>query len=319
MLFNIIAVLVTIAVAVSSVLLILGLAATRRSAPGGPVRDVREVAFLKGGPARVVDSAVAAMAVDGRLAVGFPGVVSVVRPESGDPVERAVIEASAAAPNGALYTLRRAAMRDPAVQEIGNRLAARGLMIEPRSLRPWRIWASTQWICSFVLLPASMGLTVVQYIGRDGYADLPLPFVVKVLPACLVGLAVGAVCQGRAKGKVTKAGRRAAAEYARAHARSSDAGQLVALRGVRAVPDPILRDRLVAGAGMLWATRPATADGSSTDVLPVVWCAASIAGADGSGGGGCGGADGGSGGSGCGGSSCGGGGGSSCGGGSSSS
>ncbi|WP_406422705.1 TIGR04222 domain-containing membrane protein [Streptomyces sp. NBC_00842] len=93
---NIVALLVTPAVAVSSTLLIVGPSNARRG-PGGPAHDLYEVAFLNGGPGRVVDTALAAMQTDGRLAVGGPGIVSVQRPVAHDPVERAVLQEHAAA------------------------------------------------------------------------------------------------------------------------------------------------------------------------------------------------------------------------------
>ncbi|MEU2432431.1 TIGR04222 domain-containing membrane protein [Streptomyces sp. NPDC007861] len=333
MLFNVLAVLVTLAVTVSSVLLVRGLAATRRSGPGGPAHHLMEVAFLNGGPGRVADTALAAMASDGRLAVGWPGIATVQRPVAHDPVERAVLMEAAAAPSGALHTLRVAVMRNPAVQEIGDGLAARGLMVVPRSLRPWHIWAFTQTICSFLLFPFSIALTVVQFLALDGGGGTPVPFVVKVLPAFFAGLVVGLVCMGKARGKVTAAGRRAAADYARAPAYAGDAGRVVALHGLRALVDGDLRAHLMAAAGLARNSqaRPAAHHGSgdATAAAVVVWCASSDPGGGGSvGGGGCGGAScgGGGGGSSCGGgsgggSSCGGGGGgggSGCGGGSSS-
>ncbi|MFC5804749.1 TIGR04222 domain-containing membrane protein [Streptomyces formicae] len=330
MLFNVLAVLVTLAVTVSSVLLIRGLAATRRSGPGGPVHDLMEVAFLNGGPGRVADTALAAMASDGRLTVGWPGIATVQHPVANDPVERAVLLEAAAAPNGALHTLRVAVMRNPAVQEIGDGLAARGLMVVPRALRPWHIWAFTHTICCFLLLPVSIALSFVQFVAFDLDAGFPVPFIVKVLPAFFAGLVVGLVCMAKARGKVTAAGRRAAADYARAHAYAGDAGRVVALHGLRALLDGDLRGHLMAAARMA-RNRPVHAahhgSGDTTAAAVVVWCASSDpgSGSGGSGGGGCGGAScGGGGGSSCGGgsgggSSCGGGGGgSSCGGGSSS-
>ncbi|MGW7368361.1 TIGR04222 domain-containing membrane protein [Streptomyces sp. NPDC054841] len=338
---NVLAVLVYLAVAASSVLLIKGVAGMRRG-PGGPVHDLLEAAFLNGGPARVADTALAAMQADGRLAVGGPGIVAVQQPVGRNHVERAVLLELAAAPSGALHTLRLAVMRNPAVQEIGDGLAARGLMVPPGAGRPWRVRGGWQAAASFVMLPFAMVLTIVQYAGHDGLADAPFPFIVKVLPACLAGLVIGVVCAARASSKVTPAGRRAAWEYRAAHAYSTDVGHRVALGGLRALPDPVFQAQLMAAARLVrTGGRPAgnsgSGSGSSDTYIPpsaVLWCATSGPGSGGSGGGGCGGASGSScggssgcgsssgGGSSCGGSSgggssCGGGGGSSCGGGSS--
>ncbi|MFJ6634845.1 TIGR04222 domain-containing membrane protein [Streptomyces sp. NPDC091376] len=328
---NVLAVLVYLAVGVSSTLLIRGLAAARRG-PGGPVHDLMEVAFLNGGPARAVDTALAAMCTDGRLMLGGPGIVAVRHHVARNHVERAVLDELAAAPSGALHTLRLAVMRNPAVQEIGDGLAARGLMVPPGSARTWRVWSVWQSALSAVLLPVSLVLTFAQYVAYEGLSDLPFPFVVKVLPACFAGVVIGLVCLSHARSRVTGAGRRAAADYRTAHAYGADTGHLVAVGGLRAVPDPVLQAQLIAAARLVRSGGGGTGHGSrsSDALLPVaVWCAAS--GSD-SGGGGCGTGGGGGGacssgggsggGSGCGGgsgggSSCGGssGGGSSCGGG----
>ncbi|TLQ43123.1 TIGR04222 domain-containing membrane protein [Streptomyces marianii] len=338
---NVLAVVVYLAVGVSSVLVVRGLAQARRG-PGGPVHDLMEAAFLNGGPARAVDTALTALVTDGRLAVGGPGVVAVRRPVARDHVERAVLDELARAPSGALHDLRLAVMRNPAVQEIGDGLAARGLMIAPGDVRRWKTWSTWQLVLSLVLLPVSLVATFVQYALHEGFGDMPFPFVVKVLPACFAGVVVAAVCISRARRRVSAAGHRAAADFRTAHAHRTDAGHLVVFGGLRAVPDPVLQAQLIAAARLVRAgggrpspagARPGGRTGGSghsgtsdtAAYLPVaVWCAAS-GGCSSGAGGGCGGSGGGSGcgggsggGSGCGGGSGGGsgcGGGSSCGGG----
>ncbi|MGG7570860.1 TIGR04222 domain-containing membrane protein [Streptomyces sirii] len=90
--------------------------------------NVWEAAFLAGGPGRVVDAAVAGMHEDGLLAVGGPGVVTVRGAAARDAVEAAVVDAVLRTPGGALAAVRIEAMRSPAVQGVGDRLAARGLL-----------------------------------------------------------------------------------------------------------------------------------------------------------------------------------------------
>lgn len=337
MFMNVLAATVYLAVGVSSTLLIKGIAGVR-SGSGGRVHDLMEAAFLNGGPARAADTALAAMQADGRLAVGGPGIVSVLRPVAHDPVERAVIHEAGAAQNGSLHTLRFAVMCNPAVQEIGDGLAARGLMIPPGTGRTWRTWGIVQAVTSFLMLPVAVVLTVVDYAGHHAAADLPFPFILKVLPACLTGLVIGIVCLSAANGRVTAAGRRAAGEFRAAHLYAADAGHRVALHGLRGLDDPVFRGQLTSAAVLVRTARARhvtrTGGTGSTDSAAayvaagaVVWCAASGHGTGGSGGAGCGGASGSScgssgGGSGCGGGSgggCGSGGGSGCGGGSSSS
>ncbi|MEW2491343.1 TIGR04222 domain-containing membrane protein [Streptomyces sp. NPDC048411] len=321
---NIVALLVTLAVAVSSTLLIVGLSHARRG-PGGPAHDLYEVAFLNGGPGRVVDTALAAMQTDGRLAVGGPGIVSVQRPVAHDPVERAVLQEHAAAPSGALHALQNAVMRHPAVQEIGDGLAARGLLAAPEATVKWRRWGLFQGLGCLLAIPVSFAVTVSQFMAEFDEPDFSLPFIVKVLPALFIGSPTGLICAGVARARITKAGRRAAEQYRDAHAYTAEPAHLVANLGLRALPDPVLRAQLAAAARMRTAggTRPMSpshsSSGSSNNdhVVATVWCAGS--GGSGSGCGSSSGTPGGGsscgGGSGCGGSSgssCGGSGGSGC-------
>ncbi|MFD9499227.1 TIGR04222 domain-containing membrane protein [Streptomyces sp. NPDC060035] len=315
---NALALLLTLAVAVTSTLLIVS---TRKAGrlggdPHASLHDLSEAAFLNGGPARVVDTALTALHTDGRLAIGGPGIVAVQRAEARDAVERAVLQELAAAPSGALHTLRQAVMRHPAVQEIGDGLAARGLLVEPEENRTRRRWALTQVTVCVVAGPVSLLLTFVQYALLEGYADVPFPFIVKVLPALLAGTLVGGLTAASAKARITRAGRRATDGYTAAHPYVGEPAHLVATRGLGALPDPALRAQLLAAArhrpagrsssSSLPASPSADSGATSAALVPVMWCAGASPG-----GGGCGSSSGGGGhgsGSSCSsGSSCGGG------------
>lgn len=320
---NTLALVLTLAVAVSSVALVV---ATRRAGLRGGgtdahVHDLFEEAFLKGGPARAVDTALTRMHTDGRLTVGGPGIVVVRRNEAHDAVERAVLQELAAAPSGALHTLRENVMRHPAVQEIGDGLAARGLLVPPGESRTRRTWGLALGIGGIVGFPVSIALTITQYALYDGFAEIPFPFVLKVLPALVVGAVVGLVTASGARSRLTGAGRGAAEAFRAANAHVTDPAHLVATQGLGALSDTELRAQLTTAARQRRAGHSSSAHSSSSSsasaaaFVPVVWCAGV-----GPGGGGCGGSSGGGGGSGTGsscssGSSCGSGGGSSCGGG----
>ncbi|MYW08116.1 TIGR04222 domain-containing membrane protein, partial [Streptomyces sp. SID2563] len=244
-------VFLTLAVIGSFTVLIVGLARSRRGV-GGPAHDLSEVAFLNGGPGRVVDTALAAMHADGRLAIGGPGIVAVLRPVAYDPVERAVLHELAAAPSGALPVLRAAVMRHPAVQETGDGLAARGLLARPGANAMWRVWGLLQMLLCLASGPVTIGMAIARFMEGDDGADWSYPFAVALIPAVVVGFVSGLVCAGVARSRITRAGRRAAAEFGAAHAHRTDPGFLVATRGLRGVPDPELRAHLVAAA----RTRP---------------------------------------------------------------
>ncbi|MCX5229356.1 TIGR04222 domain-containing membrane protein [Streptomyces sp. NPDC006553] len=297
-----------------------------RGGPGGPVHDRYEAAFLNGGPARVVDTALAALQADGRLAIGGPGIVAVVRPVAHDPVERAVLQAHAAAPHGALHHLRTAVMRHPAVQEIGDGLAVRGLVVDPATRRTTLRWCAAVGFTALGLFPVSAVVTVVDF-AAPGSASAP--FLFKVAPAIIAAGFTALFCGSLAARQVTPAGRSAVLAYGRDHAHLADAALLVALHGLRALPDPVLREQLLAAARIYGpprrrgggGRRPASHSYAGADAddgfgAAVVWCAGTSACGGGGGGGGSSCSGGGSGSS-CSSGSCSGGG-SSCGGGGSS-
>lgn len=327
---NTLALLLTLAVVLSTVLLAAKVAAARSRRPSaGPcptVHDLYEAAFLNGGPARVADTALTVLYTDGRVLVGGPGIVSVRRPQANDPVERAVLQELSTAPSGALHVVRDAVTRHPAVQEIGDGLAQRGLLVPPAASRPVRRWGLVQAVSCFVALPLSIVLTVLQYVAHDSPSDMPFPFVLKMLPAILLGGISGLVVAAAAANRITRAGRRAARACRAADAWGAAPAHLVATRGLRALPDPVLRAQLVAAArlhapgrrsrsGFAGSRTPGRA-GASDDTAATAWCAHASPGHTSCGGGsgaGCGGSGSSCGGSsqgaGCGGSS----GGSSCG------
>ncbi|MFF3753358.1 TIGR04222 domain-containing membrane protein [Streptomyces sp. NPDC002018] len=287
-----------LAVAVSSVLLISAVVRLRRRGPAGPVHDVMEAAFLGGGPGRVAEAAIAGMHADGRLVVGGPGIVSVPHPVARNAVEQAVLQEHAMAPSGALHTLRLAVMRGPAVQRVGDALAARGLLVPPARARGPRRWGATQGLLCFLGLPVCFVLAVMvvsDSLPGDGSAAG-----FSLLPTLFVGAVVGMVCSSLTGRRITAAGQRALREFTAAHPRGSaaPADRLVAAHGVTALPDPVLREQLRAAARLRPGRDFSPAAHSSAAV--VVWCSGATPGS----GTGCGGS-----GSSCGASSCGGGGG----------
>lgn len=328
---NVVAIAVWAAVLGSSALLLRALFRARPRVPGASptLHDLSEAAFLAGGPGTVVDAALVSLLGDGRLAGGGPGIVQ-ARPGAlgTDLAERAVLLALRQAPSGWLYQVRYAAMLDPSVQETGDGLAARGLIAPPGAGRGLRRWGMVQALVCGMLVPVSLPLTFVAW-ALDPAPQVP--FIVKVLPALLAGIAVGVMCAKRARRRITPAGRAALAGMRARYAGDPAEHVQTALFGLRGLRDPDLRRQLLPaarstrlaaaqsrartstrshGSRTSYATSASSSSSaSSAEILPVLWCAASDGGSSG-GSGGCG-----SSGSGCGGSSgsgCGGGG-SSCG------
>lgn len=327
-LFDFLAVAVWIGVITSSVSLLRGL---RQSQPPslGPaprLHDLSEAAFMAGGPGAVVDAALVSLLCDGRMLVGGPGIVQ-VRPgvRAADPAQRAVLQAHQGAPSGWLYQIRYAAMRDPAVQETGDALAARGLIATPGGRHRWLRHGVVQAVVCAVGLVLSLPLSFLGFVLQQDSGSFHVPFVVEVFPVLLGGIVLGSIGASRARQRITPAGA-AALRHIRAHYRADLSPYVqTSLFGLRGLRDPYLREQLVPAArGTRLAaaeshTRSSSSESSwlaGAEVAAVVWCASSDGG--GSGGSSCGSSGGSScsSGSGCGssGSSCGGGGssGSSC-------
>lgn len=348
---NIVSTVYTVVVALSSCELLRGVVTSRRtrtsplhaderSEHGVFVRGTMEAAFLSGGPARVADALIAGLHEDGRLVVAGPGVVGITRPTARNAAEQAVLDAHTAAPSGALHWLRLGVMRSAPVQETGDALARRGLVVRPGSQRKWRRWAGLQTFLSLFGFIAVAMLTTVEH-AEDSYPGYPgsgsdslYDSIVQLVPVGLIGVVTGLICLYVTEKRLTVAGRRALYEYVRSSGHLTGAAHLVATHGLSAV-HPDLRRHLMASARVRVPAPPpmsphlapyrtpgtgSPSTGSPSTGTPT-WCG-SGGGGGGGGGGGCSGGSGGScssGGSSCsgGGSSCGGGG-SSCGGGGSS-
>ncbi|MFG2498115.1 TIGR04222 domain-containing membrane protein [Streptomyces sp. NPDC048441] len=305
-------------IAASTVGLVVGVSRIRRAVPPGPdaqhgaVFDPLEAAFLAGGPGRVADAAIAALHEDGRLVVAYPGIVEIRSAEVRDPVEGAVLQAHAAAPSGALHSLRVGVMRSPAVQATGDALARRGLMVRPEALDRLRRWKIRHNALSFAGFFLVIGVVSVEDDNGPGWHPVSWSTIL-LIAAWLIGALIGQLCSRTTRARVTSTGRTALAEYRAVGAHASGAAHSVAVAGLVGVLDPGLRTQLEAAHRI----RPGRTTGRSSSYASsgagsIAWCG----GGGGGGGSSCGGSGCGSSGGGCGGgSSCGGGGGSSCGGG----
>ncbi|WP_329379865.1 TIGR04222 domain-containing membrane protein [Streptomyces sp. NBC_01716] len=296
-----------IAIGLSVVSLIVGVVSLRSRGGSPQINSLMDAAFLGGGPGRVAETALVAMHADGRLGIGGPGIVAVYSNVARDPVEHAVLQEHARAPHGALHSLRLAVMRSRAVQDVGDSLAVRGLLIPAAKSRLWVYWGLTQAILCVPLIP----LTIVMLVSSGS------PAVIPTLPLAFIGFFSGVFCAVLARRRLTAAGVKARAGFRTAYTHITTPAHLVALDGASALPDTLLREQLMV-ATLMRPGRDFQPD-SHLAAVTVEWCASAGFGDGGSGGsgsGGCGASGGGgcgsSGGSGCGGGSGGGGG---CGGG----
>ncbi|WP_051856393.1 TIGR04222 domain-containing membrane protein, partial [Streptomyces sp. NRRL B-1347] len=266
-------------------------ARVRADPPHGSFNDAYEAAFLAGGPGRAADAALAALHEDGRLTVAHPGVVGVAPGAAArHPVEAAVLATYAAAPSGALHWLRAAVMRAPAVQALGDGLAARGLMVPPGPLLPWRRRITAHLVLCVAGVPLGLVLAATSSTARadSAYSDVQLALVV------LLGGGVGVLCSRVARDRATARGRFALRLHrVRTRKAAGGAAHAVAVRGLRGVADAELRKQLAQARRLRVGHQPTVpvaasgarpGDAAVWTGAPVGWCA---------------------GGTGCGGSSCG--------------
>ncbi|MGW5679419.1 TIGR04222 domain-containing membrane protein [Streptomyces sp. NPDC003860] len=286
------------------------------------VHDAYDAAFLSGGPARVVDTAVAGLNEDGKLDITAParvsghGVVAVRGTRGRGAVQQGVLDVARQHDHGELRAVRNAAVTTPVIQEIGDRLADQGLMFRPsRQRRAVGRWARIQWVACLLGLVVALAVTFVTLPDES--------VLLAFLPQLLVGALVAGVVHRRVRRRVTGPGRAALRMYRKAHSATRATTVRVALLGPRMVPDADVRVLMAAAAAAPLAVVTAGPVSSSSDsVTPSAgasWCGGDAGGWGGGSGcgmsGGCGGGGGGDGGGGGGGGGGCGGGGGGCGGG----
>lgn len=96
--------------------------------PVGPALDVYDIAFLAGGPARVVDTAVVAMIRSGRLRLRSPGHLATAELSRRHPVEGAVLDAVGPMGHRSVDTIRWRVIEDDRLLDVGRRLRQAGLL-----------------------------------------------------------------------------------------------------------------------------------------------------------------------------------------------
>jgi hypothetical protein len=96
--------------------------------PEGSSPDLYDIAFLAGGPARVVDTAVLALIRSGRLRVHSPGHLATAELTRRHPVEAAVLDAVGPIGHRSIDTVRWRLLDDERLLDIGRRLRRAGLV-----------------------------------------------------------------------------------------------------------------------------------------------------------------------------------------------
>ena len=90
--------------------------------------DVYDVAYVAGGPDRVVDTAVVALVRSGRVRIHAPGQLATIDPTRRHPVEAAVLDAMGTTGHRSMDTIRWRLSGDDRLDDLGRRLHKAGLV-----------------------------------------------------------------------------------------------------------------------------------------------------------------------------------------------
>ncbi|MFG2908256.1 TIGR04222 domain-containing membrane protein [Kitasatospora sp. NPDC048286] len=285
-----------------------------RYAKGLPGRGLPllDAAFLSGGPGRVFDTAVVRMHMGEQAVISRSGLVTLTGAKPYDAVDKAVHDAVGPTGSRGLGELRHTVMRSAAVQEIGDRLADRGLLRRPERLRHARTARRLLWLALLVVAASA----VVALVLDDGAAGHQRPNL-WTPGLLLLGGFTTLLATRPVKGRITPAGQRQLSlmggtpwtPHSGMPARLAGGALLgaLALGGLAAagLDDQQLEAAMLAAAAEEEAVRQAVsanASGASSSSTSSSSCSS---GSDGGSASWCGSSDSGSSGSGCGSSSCG--------------
>ncbi len=214
-----------------------------------PLDDIYRMAFLAGGPRRVVDTAIAQLALSGRMLVARSGGLTLAAGSIGhDAVEEVVVDATCETGSDGRRRVKRL-RRHPQICAVGERLRADGLL--PTGVRVL--------LCRAVaLLPGAVWLAGVVRLVHGAELHRPVGvLIVLLVVTAVVSFVVWYIVAVGAGHRPTADGQRAlAAAREEYDGRASDgvlsgSAQVlgVALLGFAALTDPDLRGALVGATG----------------------------------------------------------------------
>ncbi|WP_428935605.1 TIGR04222 domain-containing membrane protein [Streptomyces sp. ACT015] len=210
-----------------------------------PAHDLTlyEAAFLSGGPRRVADLTMVAMARQRRLLLARTGWATVVDPLGRDDIERSVIGAIGPGGQRRIAPARDAAAAAEAVGSLGARLVGAGLAVP--AYGDDGVAAGIRQTRGAALAVVALGATALLLPGRpdlpDGLVALWFALPLALTLSCLAIARVEAHPYTR---WASPAGQRLLRSLARRAGGADDRTYLtsIAVRGVRAVAEPDLRE-----------------------------------------------------------------------------
>jgi uncharacterized protein (TIGR04222 family) len=207
----------------------------------GAELTLQEAAFLSGGPTRVVDLTLVAMARGRRLLLAHTGYVTVVDPEPEDEWERSVLGAIGPEGQSALAPVRRAAAAGEAVRALADRLAAAGLAVPDGGAGRTTVAGAVRQVRVAAAAVVALGV-VALLMPQDGGAEDWLVALWFALPL-LLSLSCLAIARVEAHPYTrwaSPAGQRLLAAAVAADGVDRELA-LVAVRGTRALDEPAMR------------------------------------------------------------------------------
>ncbi|MEW2520778.1 TIGR04222 domain-containing membrane protein [Actinacidiphila alni] len=211
----------------------------------GPAAEVGvyETAFLAGGPGRVTDTALVALAGRRRVLLAHTGWVTVVAPDDEDGLDEVECALMAAAgPDGqaSLAAIRAAHAATDAVRALGERLAATGLAV-PLAARE-RVAAGVRQVRGATALTLAMAAATLALNGSPrtaGGTPALLWYVLPLLLTCSCWAVAGVEFY-----PYTRWASAAGQDALRAIPRAAPPLLALAARGPRVLPDPGIRAAL---------------------------------------------------------------------------
>ncbi|MEV5977711.1 TIGR04222 domain-containing membrane protein [Streptomyces sp. NPDC052114] len=213
-------------------------AAQERAAVPGHELTLYEAAFLSGGPSRVADVTLVAMARARRLLIAHTGWATVVDPVGRDDMERSVLGAIGPAGQSRIAPIRRGAAAADPVRALADRLVVAGLAV-PDGLGSG-VAAAVRQVRAAAVVVLALGTVAVllptQERPAEGQVPVGLWFALPLI-LCVACLVIARVEVHPYTRWASPAGQRLLGTLST----HGDHLTAVAVRGVRATGDPGLR------------------------------------------------------------------------------
>ncbi|MFE6616116.1 TIGR04222 domain-containing membrane protein [Amycolatopsis sp. NPDC057786] len=187
-----------------------------RATVSGPAPTVYELAYLAGGPDRVVDTAIAALVDRGTLRVSSSKQLQLTGPEPADPIEKAVAKGARPGYNATTRGIRDRLRMSGPMQALAKGLEERGLVVADRSPRIRRV--------VYFLYLAVLVLGVVRLIAGIA-GDRPVGFLIPLLISAVFATVISRALKNKRPGpRPTSEGGRILHRARSAHGRERKRG-----------------------------------------------------------------------------------------------